>query len=179
MVRSTLHKLKWLERIATDCTLRGGEHRVAILLAGYCNLKTGRCFPAQKTLAQRLKLSVRQTNTLVRNLKRRNYIKLLKRGNNEAGSNQYQLNFELIDNDPDIKKYSSIKQEKLQSKYRKYTSYETNKETIYKTKEDEERELLGKVSFVKKGIHLQSISQVDLQEMLQRGLITEEEYKKW
>ena len=179
MVRSTLHKLKWLERIATDCTLRGGEHRVAILLAGYCNLKTGRCFPAQKTLAQRLKLSVRQTNTLVRNLKRRNYIKLLKRGNNEAGSNQYQLNFELIDNDPDIKKYSSIKQEKLQSKYRKYTSYETNKETIYKTKEDEEKELLGKVSFVKKGMYSQRISQVDVQEMLKQGLITKKEFKNF
>ena len=179
MVRSTLHKLKWLERIATDCTLRGGEHRVAILLAGYCNLKTGRCFPAQKTLAQRLKLSVRQTNTLVRNLKRRNHIKLLKRGNNEAGSNQYQLNFELIDNDPDIRKYSSTKEEKLQSKYRKHTSYETNKETSYKTKEDEEKELLGKVSFVKKGIHLQSISQVDIEEMHRRQLITEKEYKNW
>ena len=77
---------------------------------------------------------------------------MLKRGNNEAGSNQYQLNFELIDNDPDIKKYSSIKQEKLQSKYRKYTSYETNKETIYKTKEEEEKELLWKVKMYKMGM---------------------------
>ena len=58
---------------------------------------------------------------------------------------------------------------------------ETKKETPKKeeTKEDEERELLGKVSFVKKGIHLQSISQVDLEEMHRRQLITEEKYKKW
>ena len=179
MVRSTLHKLKWLERIATDCTLRGGEHRVAILLAGYCNLKTGRCFPAQKTLAQRLKLSVRQTNTLVRNLKRRNYIKLLKRGNNEAGSNQYQLNFELIDNDPDIRKYASIKQEKLQSKYRKYTSYETNKETSYETVVKEKNSLEEYVSFVKRSHHIPSISDDMVEEMRRLKLITEEEYKKW
>ena len=51
------------------------------------------------------------------------------------------------------------------------------KETIYKPKEEDERILLGRVSFVKKGIRLGSISQVDLQEMLQRGLITEKEFK--
>ena len=45
--------------------------------------------------------------------------------------------------------------------------------------QDEEKQLLVRVSFVKKGIRLGSISQVDLQEMLQRKLITEEEYKKW
>ena len=65
------------------------------------------------------------------------------------------------------------------SKRVSYSAPQTIKETIYKTKEDEERILLGRVSFVKKGIRLGSISQVDLQEMLQRGLITEEEYKKW
>ena len=60
-----------------------------------------------------------------------------------------------------------------------HSAPQTIKETIYKPKEDDERILLGKVSFVKKGIHLQSISQVDIEEMLQRGLITEEENKKW
>ena len=39
-----------------------------------------------------------------------------------------------------------------QSKYRKYTSYETNKETIYKTKEEEEKELLWKVKQYKMGM---------------------------
>ena len=60
-----------------------------------------------------------------------------------------------------------------------YNAPQTIKETIYKPKEDEERILLGKVSFVKKGMYTQRISQVDLQQMLQRELITEEEYKKW
>ena len=104
---------------------------------------------------------------------------MLKRGNNEAGSNQYQLNFELIDNDPDIRKYTSIKQEKLQSKYRKYTSYETNKETSYETVVKEKNSLEEYVSFVKRSHHIPSISDDMVEEMLRRQLITEEEYKKW
>ena len=107
------------------------------------------------------------------------HIKRLKKGNKGAGSNEYDLQFARFNDDPDIRKYSSNAQEVLKTKYRKYTSYETRNETSYKTKEDEERILLGKVSFVKKGIHLQSISQVDLEEMHHRQLITEEEYKKW
>mgnify|MGYP001166501134 CR=1 FL=1 len=179
MDRSTLHKLKWVTKVATDGSFKGGETRVAVLLADYCNLKTSRCFPAQQTLAKRLNLSSRHVNTLIQNLKKKGYIRLIKRGDNKSGSNQYQIIFGLIDNDPDIRKYASIKQEKLQLKNRKYTSYETNKETIYKTKEDEERELLGKVSFVKKGMYTQRISQVDVQEMLKRGWITEQEFKNY
>ena len=60
-----------------------------------------------------------------------------------------------------------------------YNAPQTIKETIYKTKEDEERELLGKVSFVKKGMYTQRISQVDVQEMLKRGWITEQEFKNY
>jgi len=96
-----------------------------------------------------------------------------------AGSNSYELNFECLKGDKDIEKYSSIKQEKLTSKYRKNISYETNKETSYKTTADLENQLLGRVSFVKKGIRLGSISQVDLQQMLDRGLITEKEFKDY
>ena len=165
--------------MAEDSRLKGGEARVAGLLIGYANTKTGRCFPAQDTLAKRLNLSIRQVNHLVGKLVKADHIRRLKKGNKGAGSNEYDLQFARFNDDPDIKKYSSNAQEVLKTKYRKYTSYETRNETSYKTKEDEERILLGRVSFVKKGIRLGSISQVDLQEMLQRGLITEEEYKKW
>ena len=71
--------------------MRGGETRVAALLPNYCNTKTGRCFPAQDTLAKRLNLSVRQVNTLIRNLVRRKHILRLKKGNKNAGSNEYDL----------------------------------------------------------------------------------------
>ena len=48
-----------------------------------------------------------------------------------------------------------------------------------KTEEDKENELQWKVSFVKKGMYTQRISQVDLQEMLKRGWITEQEFKNY
>lgn len=60
-----------------------------------------------------------------------------------------------------------------------YNAPKTTKETIYKTKEEEEKELLRKVSFVKKGMYTQRISQVDVQEMLKRGWITEQEFKNY
>jgi len=179
MDRSTLHKLKWVTKVATDGSFKGGETRVAVLLADYCNLRTSRCFPAQQTLAKRLNLSSRHVNTLIQNLKQKGYIRLIKRGDNKSGSNQYQINFGLIDNDPDIRKYASIKQEKLQSKYRKYTSYETNKETSYETVVKEKNSLEEYVSFVKRSHHIPSISDDMVEEMLRRQLITEEEYKNW
>ena len=52
-------------------------------------------------------------------------------------------------------------------------------ETINKTEEDKENELQWKVSFVKKGMYTQRISQVDVQEMLKRGWITEQEFKNY
>ena len=179
LIFTTLHKIKFIEKVAEDSRLKGGEARVAILLICYANTKTGRCFPAQETIANRLNLSVRQVNHLVGKLVKADHIRRLKKGNKGAGSNEYDLQFTRFNDDPDIRKYSSNAQEVLKTKYRKYTSYETRNETSYKTKEDEERILLGRVSFVKKGIRLGSISQVDLQEMLQRGLITEKEFKDY
>ena len=89
------------------------------------------------------------------------------------------MNFELIDNDPDIRKYASIKQEKLQLKNRKYTSYETRKETSYETLVRDKGNLEGYVNFVKKGMRVPSISDDMVEEMFRRQLITEEELKKW
>ena len=179
MERSTLHKQKWVTKVATDGSLKGGETRVAVLLADYCNLKTGRCFPSQQTLAKRLNLSSRQVNTLIQNLKQKGYIGLIKRGNNNSGSNQYQINFALIDNDPDVMKYTSIKQEKLQLKNRKYTSYETNKETNYETLVTYKSNLESYAKFVKRGQRLMSISDDMVKEMLNRNLITYQEFKNW
>jgi len=179
MERSTLHKQKWVTKVATDGSFKGGETRVAVLLADYCNLKTGRCFPSQQTLAKRLSLSSRHINTLIQSLKQKGYIKLIKRGNNKSGSNQYQINFALIDNDPDIRKYTSIKQEKLRLKNRKYTSYETNKETNYETLVRDKSKLEEYVSFVKRCQRLPSISDDMVKEMLNLNLITYQEFKNW
>ena len=56
---------------------------------------------------------------------------------------------------------------------------QTINETLYKTKEDKENELLRMVSFVKRRHHIPSISEDMVEEMYRRQLITEEEYKKW
>ena len=56
---------------------------------------------------------------------------------------------------------------------------QTINETLYKTKEDKEKELLRKVSFVKRGHHILSISDDMVEEMYRRQLISKEEYKNW
>ena len=103
----------------------------------------------------------------------------LKKGNKNAGSNEYDLQLGRFNDDADIKKYSSSKQEVLKSKYRKYTSYETRKETSYETLVRDKSNLEGYVDFVKRGQRLPSISDDMVKEMFRRQLITEDEYKKW
>ena len=91
----------------------------------------------------------------------------------------YSTVFELIDKNKDVVHYNDKVGAHSVSKRVHYNALQTINQTIYKTKEDEERELLGKVSFVKKGIYTQRISQVDVQEMLKRGLITKKEFKNF
>jgi len=174
-----LHKLKWLTKVAEDKTLRGGELRVATLLADYYNLETGRCFPTQSTLAKRLGYTVRQTSKLMGNLYLKRWVIRTKWGNQKKGSNTYKLNFECLDGDKDIEKYSSNKQEKLMSKNRNYSSYETNKETNYKTIVKEKNNLEMYVSFVERGQRLPSISDDMVDTMFRRGLISNKVYNKW
>ena len=179
LIFTTLHKIKFIEKVAEDAQLRGGETRVAALLLNYCNTKTGRCFPSQNTIADRLKLSTRRVNTLIRNLRDHGHIKRIKKGNKNAGSNEYNLLLERFNDDKDIRKYTSTGEEIQRSKYRKYTSYETRKETSYETLVRNKGNLGTYAKLVKKGIHTQSISDHMVREMYRRQLITEEEYKKW
>ena len=179
LIFTTLHKIKFIEKVAEDAQLRGGETRVAALLLNYCNTKTGRCFPSQNTIADRLKLSTRRVNTLIRNLRDHGHIKRIKKGNKNAGSNEYNLLLERFNDDKDIRKYTSRGEEIQRSKYRKYTSYETRKETSYETLVRDKGNLETYAKLVKKGIHTQSISDDMVREMYRCQLITEEEFKKW
>ena len=65
------------------------------------------------------------------------------------------------------------------SKNRNYSSYETNKETNYKTIVKEKNNLEMYVSFVERGQRLPSISDDMVKEMYRRQLITEDVFKKW
>ena len=179
LIFTTLHKIKFIEKVAEDSQLRGGEARVAALLLNYCNTKTGRCFPSQNTIADRLKLSTRRVNTLIRNLRDHGHIKRIKKGNKNAGSNEYNLLLERFNDDKDIRKYTSRGEEIQRSKDRKYTSYETRNETSYETLVREKGNLETYAKLVKKGIHTQSISDDMVREMYHRGLINEGDYKNW
>ena len=179
LIFTTLHKIKFIEKVAEDAQLRGGETRVAALLLNYCNTKTGRCFPSQNTIADRLKLSTRRVNTLIRNLRDHGHIKRIKKGNKNAGSNEYNLLLERFNEDKDIRKYTSRGEEIQRSKYRKYTSYETRNETSYETLVKDKSNLEGYVQFVKRGQRLTSISDDMVKEMYRRRLITAQEYKNW
>ena len=179
LIFTTLHKIKFIEKVAEDAQLRGGETRVAALLLNYCNTKTGRCFPSQNTIADRLKLSTRRVNTLIRNLRDHGHIKRIKKGNKNAGSNEYNLLLERFNDDPDVKKYIAKREEIQRSKDKKYTSYETRKETSYETLVRDTSNLEEYTGFVKRGQRIQSITDDMVREMYRRQLITEEEYKKW
>jgi len=179
LIFTTLHKIKFIEKVAEDSQLRGGEARVAALLLNYSNTKTGRCFPSQNTIADRLKLSTRRVNTLIKNLRDNGHIKRIKKGNKNAGSNEYNLLLERFNDDPDIRKYTSTGEEIQRSKYKKYTSYETRKETSYETLFKDTNNLEGYVGFVKRGQRLQSITDDMVKEMFRLQLISETEFNKW
>ena len=116
---------------------------------------------------------------MIRNLRDHGHIKRIKKGNKNAGSNEYNLLLERFNDDKDIRKYTSTGEEIQRSKYRKYTSYETRKETSYETLVRDKGNLETYAKLVKKGIHTQSISDHMVREMYRRQLITEEEFKKW
>ena len=116
---------------------------------------------------------------MIRNLRENGHIKRIKKGNKNAGSNEYNLLLERFNDDPDIKKYISRGQEIQRSKYKKYTSYETRKETSYETLVKDKNNLEEYVGFVKRGQRIQSITDDMVKEMHHLGLINEEEFKKW
>ena len=107
------------------------------------------------------------------------HIKRIKKGNKNAGSNEYNLLLERFSDDKDIRKYTSRGEEIQRSKDRKYASYETRNETSYETLVRDKGNLETYAKLVKKGIHTQSISDDMVKEMYHRQLITEEEFKKW
>lgn len=172
-----IHIWKLCGLIVSDRTLPPVCKTIGWLLLNHYNLKTGKCFPSHHLLKEESNYKLRQVKNATKRLNKK-YIPIAKKGKTGL-ANEYQPAFELVANDPDVVQFCAIISAKTQSKKGYKSAPQTINQTIYKTKEDEERELLGKVSFVKKGIHLQSISQVDLEEMYHRQLITEEEYKKW
>jgi hypothetical protein len=170
---------KWVLKglIDGDRSLKPVDKVVAWFILNHYNLTTGKCYPSHKLLAEESGYKIRHVKTATKRLCQK-YFRLKRRGHT-GSANEYEPVFELIDKNKDVVQYNSKVGAHSVLKRVHYNAPQTIKETIYKTKEDEERELLGKVSFVKKGMYTQRISQVDVQEMLKRGWITEQEFKNY
>ena len=163
--------------IDKDRSLKPVDKVVAWLLLDHYNLTTGKCYPSHQLLAEESGYKIRHVKSATKRLCQK-YFRLKRKGHT-GSANEYEPVFELIDHNKDVVHYNSKVGAHSVSNRVSYSAPQTIKETIYKTKEDEERELLGKVSFVKKGMYTQRISQVDVQEMLKRGWITEQEFKNY
>jgi hypothetical protein len=50
--RSHRDRFAWMEDVLADADLTKGEKLVALRLAFYKNLKTGRCYPSVQTIAR-------------------------------------------------------------------------------------------------------------------------------
>ena len=170
---------KWVLKglIDGDRSLKPVDKVVAYFLLNHYNLTTGKCYPSHKLLAEESGYKLRHVKTATKRLCQK-YFRLKRRGHT-GSANEYEPVFELIDKNKDVVHYNDKVRAHSVSKRVYYNALQTINQTIYKTKEDEERELLGKVSFVKKGIYTQRINQVDVQEMLKRGLITKKEFKNF
>ena len=170
---------KWVLKglIDGDRSLKPVDKVVAWFILNHYNLTTGKCYPSHKLLAEESGYKIRHVKTATKRLCQK-YFRLKRRGHT-GRANEYEPVFELIDHNKDVVHYNDKVGAHSVSKRVYYSAHQTIKETIYKTKEDEEKELLGKVSFVKKGMYSQRISQVDVQEMLKQGLITKKEFKNF
>ena len=170
---------KWVLKglIDSDRTLKPVDKVVAWFLLNHYNLSIGKCYPSHQLLAEESGYKIRHVKTATKRLCQKYFH--LKRKGHTGSANEYEPVFELIDHNKDVVHYNNKVGAHSVSKRMFYSAPQTIKETIYKPKEDDERILLGRVSFVKKGMHLGSISQVDLQQMLDRGLITEKEFKDY
>ena len=159
---------KWVLKglIDKDRSLKPVDKVVAWFILNHYNLTTGQCNPSHQLLAKESGYKIRHVKSATKRLCQK-YFRLKRRGHT-GRANEYEPVFELIEKNKDVVQYNSKVGAHSVSKRVYYNAPQTIKETIYKPKEDDERILLGRVSFVKKGILLCSISQVYLQQVLDR-----------
>jgi len=182
-----LLKLQFLTSLAQIKGVSGVTSRVAIILTNAYNFEKDKCWWSIKTIAKTVKSSEKQVSTAIKFFKE-NKIFFICSGRT-GKSNEYKPNFNLI------LQYPAYASEETLQKIRKKTTDQTIKEnnklnTNLDNNHLEERSGISKITdpdyklksdarLVKKGIHTQRISQVDVQEMLKRGWITEQEFKNY
>lgn len=70
----------WLQQIATDRELPPETARLAIMLAGFVNTRSGDAWPTQETLANLLAVDVRTVRRTLKRLVARGHVKIVNRG---------------------------------------------------------------------------------------------------
>ena len=171
-----IHKWKFLILLSSDKKLKRVELAVAAHLLNHYNLKTGKCFPSHDLLSKETGYSLRHVKTATKNLCEKNFIK--KKKGHTGWANEYLPRFELIDQEKDVVQYSNQVSAAETSTKVKRNALQTINKTIYKPP-SEKVGLEGYVGFVKRGQHIQVISDDMVEEMFHQGLISKEEYKKW
>ena len=143
---------KWLLKglIDSDRTLKPVDKVVAWFLLNHYNLKTGKCYPSHKLLAKESGYKLRHVKSATKRLCQK-YFRLKRRGHT-GSANEYEPIFELVDKNKEVVQYNDKVSAHLVSKRVYYNAPQTIKETIYKTKEEEEKELLWKVKMYKMGM---------------------------
>ena len=143
---------KWVLKglIDGDRSLKPVDKAVAWFLLNHYNLITGKCYPSHQLLAEESGYKIRHVKSATKRLCQK-YFRLKRRGHT-GSANEYEPVFELIDHNKDVVHYNSKVGAHSVSKRVYYNAPQTIKETIYKTKEEEEKELLWKVKQYKMGM---------------------------
>ena len=143
---------KWVLKglIDGDRSLKPVDKAVAWFILNHYNLTTGKCYPSQKLLAEESGYKIRYVKDATKRLCQK-YFRLKRKGHT-GSANEYEPVFELIDHNKDVVHYNSKVGAHSVSKRVHYNAPQTIKETIYKTKEEEEKELLWKVKQYKMGM---------------------------
>ena len=143
---------KWVLKglIDGDRTLKPVDKVVAWFLLNHYNLTTGQCNPSHKLLAEESGYEIRHVKSATKRLCQK-YFRLKRRGHT-GRANEYEPVFELIDKNKDVVHYNDKVGAHSVSKRVYYNAPQTIKETIYKPKEEEEKELLWKVKQYKMGM---------------------------
>ena len=95
MKRSLANKWAFIGLINKDRDLKPVDKVVAWFLLNHYNLKTGRCFPSHKRLAEESNYSLRQVKYATKRLCAKYFY--LKRRGHTGSANEYMPLFELID----------------------------------------------------------------------------------
>lgn len=89
--------IKMMNKVWQDAALSGSELLMLLALADFSDDNGSNIFPSVKTLAQKTRLSVKQSRNIIHNLLERRIIILVKRGGWDGErnrSNEYRINLE-------------------------------------------------------------------------------------